>query len=247
MQDKSAFLTLTYNEENLPKYGTLVPQHMTNFIKRLRKKIATRIRYYQCGEYGESVGNRPHHHICLFGYDFPDKILFSENEGIQTFTSEILENTWQKGFCTTGNLTIESAAYVARYCMKKINSSKESPEKYKDHYKIIDSETGEIIDLQKEYATMSRKPGIGKEWYDKFHSDIFPHDSATYKGRKVSTPRYYEKQLLQADPETHEKIKIERKKKAKLLEHDNTPQRLRVKEIVKIASMANLQRKIHET
>ena len=41
-------------------------------MKRLRKKYGSKIRFFQCGEYGELYG-RPHYHACLLNFDFPDK------------------------------------------------------------------------------------------------------------------------------------------------------------------------------
>lgn len=145
MYDQNCFVTLTYNNENLPADGSLDKSHLQKFFKRLRKK--TRFRYFACGEYGEvcrtcgkssplckcarfikSIG-RPHYHVCIFGYQFPDLELihhdpkrlydrFRKGHDHTLFTSGILSDTWGKGFVTVGDLTFESAAYVARYVTK---------------------------------------------------------------------------------------------------------------------------------
>lgn len=60
-----AFVTLTYDDEHLPYYGSLQPAHLQAFIKRLRKQ-GIRFRYFACGEYG-SIRGRPHYHLLLLG------------------------------------------------------------------------------------------------------------------------------------------------------------------------------------
>lgn len=136
----NVFLTLTYNNENLPtkdvinaKTGEITtghplrPEDFRDFIKRLRKEYDrkfehTGIRYYACGEYG-SKGMRPHYHAALFNIDvtaFNDvKKIGVSGAGYPIFTSERIEKIWGKGFITIGELTAESAAYIARYMLKK--------------------------------------------------------------------------------------------------------------------------------
>ena len=118
-----------------------------------------------CGEYGEKF-TRPHYHACLFGLDFPDKELIKEEEGILLFSSVILEKIWGKGICSVGEMTFETAAYCARYIAKKVTG-----DQAEDHYTTTNPLTGDIIRLQEEYNTMSRRPGIAKDWYDKYTSE----------------------------------------------------------------------------
>jgi len=68
--DDNIFVTLTYNNENLPKDGSLCLADLQKFMKRLRKKYGAGIRYFACGEYGEKL-KRPHYHVCIFGLNFP--------------------------------------------------------------------------------------------------------------------------------------------------------------------------------
>lgn len=68
LADKTAFITLTYDEESLPKDKSLKPKHLKAFIKALRKKLnPIKLRYYAVGEYGFEK-NRPHYHIAAFFY-----------------------------------------------------------------------------------------------------------------------------------------------------------------------------------
>jgi hypothetical protein len=73
LYDRNAFVTLTYDDEHLPPGGSLNYPDFQRFMKRLRKNSKSPIRFYMGGEYGEST-LRPHFHVCLFGYDFPDKV-----------------------------------------------------------------------------------------------------------------------------------------------------------------------------
>lgn len=239
LHEDNAFITLTYAPENVPYGGTLVKKDFQDFAKRLRKKFRRKLSYYHCGEYGERT-RRPHYHALLFGVDFPDKEAFKKSaDGSQIFTSELLQRLWPQGFCTTGAITFESAAYVARYVMKKING-----DAAKDHYRVVDPETGEVHDLLPEYTTMSLKPAIAKGWYEKFKSDAYPSDFLVLRGRKMKPPKYYDRLLELEDPEARAAIKARREQEALLREGDSTTARLRVREQVKQAQIENLKRGI---
>jgi hypothetical protein len=69
LHEKNCFITLTYSPENLPKDGSLDVSHFQKFMKRFRKRFGPGIRFFHCGEYGESL-SRPHYHACIFGFDF---------------------------------------------------------------------------------------------------------------------------------------------------------------------------------
>ena len=78
LHNKNCFITLTFNDEHLDSAGSLQKRDFQLFMKRLRKRFPNdNIRYYHCGEYGEQL-NRPHHHACLFNFDFPDKKLLTK-------------------------------------------------------------------------------------------------------------------------------------------------------------------------
>lgn len=235
----NAFITLTYNDENLPASGSLVKSDFQKFMKRLRKRHPDRsIRYYHCGEYGDTT-KRPHYHACLFGIDFPDKKLYAQSEKGNTYSSVLLDTIWGKGFTTLGDVTFESAAYVARYIMKKQNG-----EKAKTHYEIFIPATGEIIKILPEYTTMSLKPAIGRGWFDKYHQDVFPSDEVIIRGKSMPPPKYYTALQEKTDPDQILQVKSRRIKSAKRQSADNTPQRLAVKKLVKQIQTKQLKRKI---
>lgn len=237
LHDQNCFVTLTYDNHNLPPDGQINVEHFQKFMKRLRFNTKKKIRYYHCGEYGEKF-SRPHYHACLFGIDFlEDRELIKETKGSKLYKSETLQKCWKKGFCSIGNLTYESAAYVARYIMKKQNGDNAI-----HHY--VDKETGEC--LTKEYTTMSRRPGIGSDWFDKHHKDIFPQDHVVIKNglkyREVSPPKYYASKYEVTHPEEWEQIKKTRKQKQKKGAKDNTQERLIARHKVRIANAKQLKR-----
>lgn len=185
--EQNCFLTLTYDDAHLPRDRSLDYSVFQKFMKRFRKRIGVPVRFYMCGEYGEQF-DRPHYHACIFGYDFPDKVVFSETRGNELWTSPLLESLWPYGFSTVGAVTFESAAYVARYCVKKVNG-----DLAKDHYRLVDVETGEIFDRVPEFGHMSLKNGgIGAAWLRKYMSDVYPRDFVLARGHKSKPPRYYD-------------------------------------------------------
>ena len=201
-------------------------------MKRLRKKYAPKkIRFYQCGEYGENT-DRPHYHACLFNHDFNDKIKYSEKAGVPLYISEELTKLWPLGFSTVGAVTFDSAAYVARYILKKING-----EKAEEHYKSLDRYTGEICEVIPEYTTMSRRPGIAAEWYKKFKVDVYPDDFVVMNGKAMNAPRYYDSLYEVDNPEKYEEMKSKRKKNADKHKDNNTPERLATREKVAKAKL----------
>ncbi|QXP08245.1 MAG: replication initiator protein [Arizlama microvirus] len=225
--DDNAFITLTYAPEHVPPDGSLIKSHFQKFMKRFRKAVSPiLVRFFHCGEYGEK-NQRPHYHACLFGYSFPDKVLYTIRDECRLYRSPMLEKLWPYGFATVGDVTFESAAYVARYITKKITG--DLAEK---HYQ------GRLP----EYTTMSRRPGIGKLWYENFKGDVFPCDNVVIRGKVMKPPRYYDKQLEISDLELHSKIKLDRKTKALQNAADNTSARLAVKETCKIAQFQQLKR-----
>ena len=133
-------LPLPIPPNSFPADGSLNLRHVQLFLKRLRKKFTgVKIRFFCCGEYGPKLG-RPHYHLILFGLDFDDKILFKKAKSGNLYTSKILSDCWGKGYVTTGAVTLQSAGYVARYCLKKINGQMADA-----HYLKIDSRYWRVL------------------------------------------------------------------------------------------------------
>ncbi len=223
--EDNCFITLTYSDEFLPSDGSLNKKHFQDFMKRLRSRfVGRRIRFFHAGEYG-AKHRRPHYHACLFNFDFADKKLFKRVNGLSLYTSDVLDSIWKFGFCSVGTLTFESAAYVARYIMKKVTGDAAA-----EHYLGCDDFTGELTELAPEYTTMSRRPGIGREWYERFAGDVFPGDDVVLRGRKMRPPRYYDCIYEQENPDDFARIKAERVRASHRGAADCTPERLAVRE-----------------
>lgn len=204
----ASFLTLTYDDFNLPYDYSVSIREVQLFIKRLRKDINTivtksnkqnntreaipRIRYFAVGEYGDKSG-RPHYHIIVFGWDFPDRYLADKSKsGHPLYESEQLNKLWGKGIANIGTVTPESGGYVARYSFKKINTVTDY-----DYYTRIHPGTGEVVQVHPEFATMSTHPGIGFKWFDEYEGDVYPHNNVIIKGQKYKVPDYYKKKMYE--------------------------------------------------
>lgn len=169
----NCFITLTYNEDNLPDGASLKRADLQKFIKRLRKKLsanAIKIRYFYCGEYGKK-GNRPHYHIIVFNWKPPDMYFFCyDNKKTPLYRSPIIEDLWKYGFSSVGEVTQDSAKYCAKYLNKDLS----------------------VKGQQKSFIGMSTKPCIGfnaikEKWLDS--------DNMYIDGKVIKIPRAYIKQL----------------------------------------------------
>ncbi|AXL14820.1 replication initiator protein [Microviridae sp.] len=240
LHDENSFITLTYDDDHLPTDGSLVKEHFQKFMKKLRKEIAPRrVRYFQCGEYGENF-QRPHYHACLFGYDFPDKKKYTRENEHDLYTSELLEKVWGKGYGIIGEVNYQSAGYVAGYINKKITGPSAS-----EHY-CRDTTTGAIVQLQPEYATMSRRPGLAAEWFDQFSDGVYPWDEVIINGHPNKPPRYYDKLLERQDPVELQRVKQQRADNGAKYAHDNTPARLHQRHQVAKAKLSLQKRNLEK-
>lgn len=247
MHDQNCFITLTYDDENLPSDLSLHHSHFQKFMKRLRKRVNAKdeanhnkqILYYMCGEYGENFG-RPHFHACLFNIDFSDKVPATRTgSGNIIYNSKLLESLWPYGFSSIGDLTFESAAYVARYVMKKITGDAAD-----DHYRRVNPETGEIYWLTPEYAAMSNRRAIGSTWLEKYKTDVYPHDHVIINGFPAKPPRAYDKIYDKSDYLAFDDIKLKRELDRLKFSVDNTPERLAVREKLNDIKLQKLKRKL---
>jgi hypothetical protein len=210
------------------------------FMKRVRKKYGNGIKFFHCGEYGEK-NKRPHYHALLFGHDFADKQLWTQRSGVKLYISEELQQLWPYGFSTIGDVTFESAAYCARYVLKKVTGDAAA-----DHYTYNDQETGEIINIKPEYCTMSRGrehgTALGGSWFKKYKNDVYPHDYVVIRDKiKVKPPRYYDSLL------TEDELKIIKEKRIKeapdtIDKYNENMDRLWVQEECKMIQLEQLVR-----
>lgn len=220
------FVTLTYDDEHVPWKSTvnketgevitgqtLIPEHMKKFIKDLRRHWKyhynhDNIRFFGCGEYGEK-SERPHLHICVFNLPLTKEQLelkFHNIQGDPIFICEEIEKIWGKGIVSLGAVTWESAAYVARYMVKKQKG--ENAEAY------YNSKAQEP-----EFTRMSRKPGIARDWYEEHKEEIYKNDELFIPKKggaiKLKPAKYFDRLYDIEEPVKMEEIKTRRRKIAK--------------------------------
>lgn len=180
--DRNSFITLTYDSVNVPADGGLHVKHWQNFAKRLRHKLGP-FRFFMCGEYGDK-NKRPHFHACIFGLDFSaDRVFLRDSAGGRLYVSPTLESVWGMGQTVLGDVSYESAAYVARYVVGKLTGDKAEIE-----YCRVEPATGESWMVRAPFTCMSRRPGIGAKWFEMFHGDVFPSDEVVHQGRRFRPP-----------------------------------------------------------
>lgn len=271
----SSFVTLTFRDLNACG-ASLNYEFFSDFLKRLREhsfRVAlrssgtkarargtaasaarkrarelSRVRFFACGEYGEST-RRPHFHALLFGKDFPDRKEWRKSSaGFQLYRSAELERLWPHGNAEIGDVTFESAAYVARYLVNPQTTIAGRGTDNEVAY-WFDRESGEFTVVEREMLQMSKKPGIGAEWFKRYRSEVYPGDgtaSVVVNGMKVRPPRYYE-QLADKwldDPHELDIVAHERYKEALLRRDDSTPERLAVRENVARARLSFKKRSL---
>lgn len=235
----NSFLTLTYDDQNVPQSFGLDLRHLQLFMKRLRKFLGNnRIRFFACGEYGDLNG-RPHYHAIIFGFDAGDKkFLEYSDSGEAIYRSEALQRLWGLGNTSTQDVTHKSCSYVARYVTKKIKSGDQFGA---ERYYRLSPVDGTHHSVRPEFAVMSRRPGIGRRFVDEFKSDFYPSGYLVLDGVKQAPPRYYLNQLTEKEQQRlkRQARKLGLKNKA----HTTTERRL-ARAAVRDARIKRLQRKL---
>lgn len=223
MSTAAVFATLTYSDDKLPVSSrgapTLVRRDATLFMKRLRKKFGPNIRFFGCGEYGGVTG-RPHYHILLFNFDPPDKKFYKfAKGGERLYNSASLDDVWTYGYVVLGDVSFDSARYVAGYILKKVKGA---------------GPFCDVTNREAEFGMMSRMPGIGRKWLDAYVREAYAHDTVIIDAKETSIPRYYDTIFEGIDAKRLEVLK--RKRRRDIVRSEQTPERLRVREhIVKSA------------
>lgn len=239
MHDVNVFITLTYNQDSGSVYS-LCYRDFQLFMKKLRKKYG-KVRFYMAGEYGEHT-RRPHFHALLFGVDFTDKVFFKRSDsGSNVYVSKILTDLWGHGFASVGDVTFESAAYVARYIVKKVTGDLAD-----DHYVHVDLLSGEVHKLVPEFTHMSLKPGIGYTWFRKYCQEVYPHDRVVIRGMEMKPPRAYDRLLKRLNPVSvmPDEVEYERYLKSLSVAEHSTSARLAVREQVAHARLTFKKRSL---
>jgi len=245
--DHNQFLTLSYDDTTLPELANVEARDLQLFWKKLRKHYqGTKLRYVAAAEYGENT-SRPHYHAAVFGLPLEDGEQFTRNErGDPLYKSQLLSKIWGNGFVTVGELTHQSAAYVAGYMLRDIKSDYSNT----GDYQHFNQKTGELTPRRKPFATYSNKPGIGLDWFLKYYRDVFPQDCIhTIDGQTRTVPDYYFRKLEEIDPALYAVVKQQR---ADALDNpqvrwNSTRKRLKVRETCRKARISLSPRGSNQT
>lgn len=236
LHNASTFVTLTYDDKHLPSNRSLVKSDLQNFMKRLRHETGPGLRFFGCGEYGDK-SDRPHYHVLLLNASFEDQKVSATGAKYSLYTSNKLSKLWTFGNHVLGDVTFESCAYVARYCVKKNQNGKT----------VSDGRTPEFL-------VMSRRPGIGAGYFNKYTDELLSHDTIIVNGVPAALPRFYDNKLAGltglSDPvaghlySRMENIKNRRRRKISVAQrkNDGSLSRLRIREVVALAKL-NLKRR----
>lgn len=247
------FLTLTFNDNCLKDYvndrgfATVRTDDITTFMKALRGRWSTQhnvdgIRFFGASEYGDE-SMRPHYHILVFGLPLYDLVKYKNNfQGDVIYSSEELDHVWKRGFVRVAEFNWNTAAYTARYVMKKANG--------------MNACFYDALGIEPEKTRMSRMPGIGQGYLEKHIHEIYELDeivlpaSAGGKLQVISPPKYYDRKLESIDPVWLARLKADRNRVAELRaqaagqQHGYDPyEYLAIQEESKLTSLNVFQRK----
>lgn len=238
----NCFITLTYADD-IPASVSLDYTHFQLFMKRLRARFPKdKISFFACGEYGETnpiTGQidggkyRAHFHALLFGFNFPDRVPCRMLDKSDLFRSSLLDELWRFGACKIGDVCFESASYVARYAMKKINGD------LADSVYTIITADGEMIRRTSECLVMSKRPAIGLRWFEKFGKHVYAHDRVIARGKEMQPPRYYDKLLPDV---VRQMVSDVRAEKGAVHKADHTDDRNNVRDVVVRAGLSTFKR-----
>lgn len=228
----NAWLTITYDEANLPWDQSLNLRHWQLFIKHLRRDLAPRqIRFIAQGEYGDQTG-RPHYHAVVFNYSSGDLKIWKPRDGMAPiFLAPRLTALWKKGNVFESPFEPGCANYIAAHCVKRLSQEKAEESGLLQRLHL---QTGEWITARPEFWVMSRRPGIGAGYFDRYADELWTHDSVILHNREASVPRYYNRLMEEADPERYARLRDARVAEARKPDRraNNTPARLASREQV---------------
>lgn len=164
LHEKNCFVTFTYRPESIPVNADGVPTLDKSALSSffVKARRIYRLRYFAVGEYGEAT-RRPHYHAIIFGQDFLEG---SYQINDQLYSHPVIEKLWPHGMVSIGGMSMSSACYVAGYVFKKIG----------------DEDT---------FAIMSRRPGIGHAWLDRYYDDLADSGVVSIDGKELPVPKRY--------------------------------------------------------
>lgn len=188
----SSFVTLTYDDDHLPKDWCVSVRELQLFLKRLRR-AGFSVRYLACGEYGEK-NFRPHYHLILFGQTFRRGSVDVEpsRSGLPQWTHPVVETAWQhQGRVRIGFAERDSIQYTCGYVYKKLT--------FGDRLTALPEDLPGMpfpVYRTQPFILSSKKPGIGLQYFAQNAESILSRGNVIAHGREVPIPRYYLKQVM---------------------------------------------------
>lgn len=237
---QKCFVTLTYDRDHVPRDGSVSKRDLQLFMKRVRKELGDGIRFFGVGEYGGTT-MRPHYHVCLYGTAFlGDRTDAGKSHtGHRMYASRQLEDLWGMGLCTVQDLTVETASYCAQYSMKKIGARAQLLVTKADGTQVT-------VRLKPEFLLMSRNPGIGRGWFERFSGDVYSNldDSKVVLpgGQVVAPPSFYDRMLRDRSQADYDRVKAARRAKALRDPWETVVPRIGVREEVERAKVGQKER-----
>lgn len=239
----SAFITLTYDDEHLPPFGSLSRRDVRLFQMQARnwwrREHGATFRAFGCGEYGEHTG-RAHYHLGLFGVWFPDAVKRGKSKsGFSMFESETLTRLWGRGRATLQMFSAPQGLYMAQYTLGKFDTSLGQF----DRDDFIDPRTGEQGRRIAPFPIFPTRPGLGIPWLERFSDDVFTHDEIIGPdGERVGHVAAYDRWLSERDPVRFEMLKDSRFRSAVASQRDDWEDRLYARSIILESAAAKFNR-----
>lgn len=220
--ETNVFITLTYNDDHLPRGGSLRPKDLQDWIKRTRKALKySRLRIFACGEYGSKT-ERPHYHAILFGAPSclrgrTDKFRRGVGGTICCPVCALFQKTWSRdgeefGSIDLGMVEPRTAAYIGGYIIKGKTHRRDA----------------RLRGKEPEYSTKSNRPGLGAYALDDIADAILSSgqefkDVPSYfeiEGQKYPFGRYLTNLLRKKVGMNEEQIAIAQAVRAKIMEEE---------------------------
>lgn len=234
--DESCFLTLTLDDEHFPtSQDDFVAKYVLG-LKRIRRH-SPRIRTFGCLELGTHT-RRPHGHLLVFGRDFSrDEPVSRGPNGDLVYRSNELDALWGLGHASVGELTRESAGYVARYVVAE-RSDRAGPVLEAVPHPV----SGEPVFLRPA-APWARSQGLGRAWFEQYGRQAIEQGAIVERGGvRRPIPKFYSKLAKQAFPTVGADAECIAQLRALEQAWNRTPERLAVRAEVKRAQLRTLKR-----
>lgn len=237
------FITLTYNDDNVPLQSVVVPatgqvikipvllkRDYQLFLKSVRKASKAKFRFYLGGEYGDKNG-RPHFHLLTFGLPLNDLIYFKRIGKTAYYRSPFLEKFWKKGFILVTPFAPSTAKYVANYTSKR--RFRETPQNIQAlinnvHSLLSPSSALNFLcraDLiQREFNQASNRPGLARTSFEDFEDFYLDYDKLP-PGLKLPVMHltYYDRIVKERYPDLWRNIVANRISIAKAFNYAGQP------------------------